>query len=140
MTPRARFASLAATWPAAATRDFRPVRLRDGAGDGSRVSAATLEGPWQPTTITAAETTMRAEEQMPLFMLRALELAALAQRRGTGRALMAMAAGWTRDAGTPGRRDAGPRLGGDPCQRPRALYAGLGYAALTGYHYRRAAA
>ncbi|MGR3591406.1 acetyltransferase (GNAT) family protein [Limimaricola soesokkakensis] len=228
MTPQAGFATLAATWPAAATRDLGPMRLRDGAGGGSRVSATTLEGPWQPADVIAAETAMRAAGQVPLFMLRqgeddldaalgargygiidptlilaappdkletgspravwpphpeqiaiweaggvgpsriavmqrvtapkavlraaqacafvacherhamlhALEVAAPARRRGTGRALMAMAAGWARAAGAQSLCLAVTRANAPA----RALYADLGYAELTGYHYRRAAA
>ena len=83
MTPEAGFAALAATWPAHALRDLGPVRLRDGAGGGSRVSAATLEGPFDLPGIEAAETAMRAEGRAPLFMVRAGEArldAALATR------------------------------------------------------------
>ena len=38
-------AALEATWPPAATRRAGPWRLRDGAGGGKRVSAATAESP-----------------------------------------------------------------------------------------------
>lgn len=48
-------AVLEATWPAVATWRLGPWRLRDGAGGGKRVSAATAEGPWTPDDITAAE-------------------------------------------------------------------------------------
>ncbi|WP_282023990.1 GNAT family N-acetyltransferase [Limimaricola cinnabarinus] len=75
MSPEAGFAALAATWPAAATRDLGPVRLRNGAGGGARVSAATLEGPFGQDDITAAEEAMRGEGRAPLFMVRAGEAA-----------------------------------------------------------------
>lgn len=56
-----------ATWPPAATRDLGPFRLRDGAGGGKRVSAATVEGDWTPADLDRAEAAMDA----PLFCLRA---------------------------------------------------------------------
>ncbi|PHP27437.1 GNAT family N-acetyltransferase [Limimaricola cinnabarinus] len=75
MSPEAGFAALAATWPAAATRDLGPVRLRNGASGGARVSAATLEGPFGQGDIAAAEEAMRGEGRAPLFMVRAGEAA-----------------------------------------------------------------
>ena len=75
MSPEAGFAALAATWPAAAMRDLGPVRLRDGAGGGARVSAATLDGPFDTSDIVVAETAMRGEGRAPLFMVRAGEVA-----------------------------------------------------------------
>jgi len=88
VTPGVAFAALAATWPAAATRDLGPVRLRDGAGGGSRVSAATFEAPWCPGDITAAETAMRAEGRAPLFMLRRGEEALDAEMAARGYEVM----------------------------------------------------
>lgn len=44
-----------ATWPPAASRRLGPWRLRDGAGGGKRVSAATAEGNWTDPDITLAE-------------------------------------------------------------------------------------
>ncbi|WP_114964511.1 GNAT family N-acetyltransferase [Alkalilacustris brevis] len=64
------FAVLAATWPPAAVRKQGPWLLREGAGGGKRVSAATAEGPFGPDDIAAAEQAMRALGQAPLFMLR----------------------------------------------------------------------
>jgi len=55
-----------ATWPPAATYRLGPWRLRDGAGGGQRVSAATLESAWHPDDIAVAEAAM----PQPLFMLR----------------------------------------------------------------------
>ncbi|WP_341212535.1 GNAT family N-acetyltransferase [uncultured Limimaricola sp.] len=228
MTPDAGFAALAATWPARAVRDLGPVRLRDGAGGGSRVSAATLEGPFEARDIEAAEAAMHLEGYTPLFMVRAgeealdavlaargyiladptlilaapldaldiaapeadwpptadqlalwadggigpsriavmervaapkavldhpggcafvgrhgsvamlhaLEVAASARRRGVGRALMEMAAGWARAQGALTLTLAVTRANAPA----RALYAGLGYAEVTSYHYRRGAA
>lgn len=65
--------ALAATWPAAATRRLGPVTLRDGAGGGRRVSAATLDGPFDPEALAAAAAAMRAEGRAPLFRVRAGE-------------------------------------------------------------------
>lgn len=64
-------AALAATWPAAATRALGPVTLRDGAGGGRRVSAATLDGAFDADALAAAEQAMRAQGRAPLFRVRA---------------------------------------------------------------------
>lgn len=64
-------AALAATWPAATARALGPVTLRGGAGGGRRVSAATLDGPFDPAALAAAEAAMRAEGRAPLFRVRA---------------------------------------------------------------------
>ncbi len=71
MTPEAVSALLDATWPAAAFHRRAGWCLREGAGGGRRVSAATAETPG--TDITQAEDAMRALGQAPLFMLRAGE-------------------------------------------------------------------
>jgi N-acetylglutamate synthase len=60
-------AALAATWPPAAARALGPVTLREGAGGGRRVSAATLDGPFDAAALVAAEGAMRAEGRAPLF-------------------------------------------------------------------------
>jgi GNAT superfamily N-acetyltransferase len=44
--------------------------LRNGAGGGKRVSAATAEGDWRPEDLSAAEKAMRMLGQDPLFMIR----------------------------------------------------------------------
>jgi GNAT superfamily N-acetyltransferase len=59
-----------ATWPAAGKRRLGPVTLRDGQGGGSRVSAASVEGPASEAEIEAAEQAMRAMGQDCLFMVR----------------------------------------------------------------------
>ena len=64
---------LHATWPAAELRRAGPWTLRRGDGGGSRVSAATLEGPWGG--FEAAEAGMRAWGQRPVFMVRPGETA-----------------------------------------------------------------
>lgn len=71
--PAAVLAAIDTTWPAAGSRACGPFRLRQGAGGGKRVSAATREGAAQPpgsADIAAAEAGMRDMGQTPLFMLR----------------------------------------------------------------------
>lgn len=63
-------AALEATWPAARLWRQGPFALRDGAGGGSRVSAATAEAAPADSDIGRAETTMRHSGQTPLFRLR----------------------------------------------------------------------
>lgn len=65
-SPEALFDAMEATWPPAASRRLGPWRLRDGAGGGQRVSAATVESAWHPADIAMAEAAM----PHPLFMLR----------------------------------------------------------------------
>lgn len=57
-----------ATWPPARTWTQDGWTLRDGAGGGKRVSAATQATP--EAEVPAAEAAMRAMGQTPLFMLR----------------------------------------------------------------------
>ncbi|MDA7429924.1 GNAT family N-acetyltransferase [Primorskyibacter aestuariivivens] len=61
-----------ATWPPAHRFEHGPFLLRDGAGGGKRVSAATLRDGalWDTGALAAAEAEMRAREQAPLFMIR----------------------------------------------------------------------
>jgi GNAT superfamily N-acetyltransferase len=59
-----------ATWPAAAARRAGPWLLRDGAGGGKRVSAATALAPVDAAAIDAAEAAMQAAGQVPLFQIR----------------------------------------------------------------------
>lgn len=66
MTPDLLARVMEATWPPAHSRALGPFRLRDGAGGGKRVSAATAEGPWLGADLAAAEAAMAA----PLFLLR----------------------------------------------------------------------
>lgn len=78
-TPETLLAAMEATWPPASSRRLGPWRLRDGAGGGKRVSAATVEGDWHPDDIARAAAAMTP----PLFMLRpqdaALDAALTAQ-------------------------------------------------------------
>lgn len=59
-----------ATWPAATSARIGPFTIRDGAGGGKRVSAATAEAEVTPDDLPFAETAMRALGQSPLFMIR----------------------------------------------------------------------
>ena len=68
--PAAFFAALEATWPPAATRRLGPVTLREGAGGGKRVSAATAAAPVTPADLDAAEAALCKMGQAPLFMIR----------------------------------------------------------------------
>lgn len=69
------FKACGATWvPASAHRDG-PWTIREGAGGGSRVSAATLEDPDGVAQIARAEAAMAALRQAPLFCVRGGEAA-----------------------------------------------------------------
>jgi GNAT superfamily N-acetyltransferase len=73
-------AATEATWPPAATRRVGPFLLRDGAGGGQRVSAATVVDSWGPDDLDA----VIAAHDVRLF--RVLDgqgdLAAALERRG----------------------------------------------------------
>lgn len=58
------------TWPPARTWVQRQWILRDGAGGGKRVSAATAIGDVRDSDIPMAEAAMRETGQHPLFMIR----------------------------------------------------------------------
>lgn len=72
------------TWPAAQYGTAGPFTLREGRGGGSRVSAATANGPATEADIAAAEAAMRDWGQSPIFMLRGGDggLDAMLDRRG----------------------------------------------------------
>lgn len=72
MTPDVQtlYAVTEATWPPANATSAGPWTLRDGAGGGKRVSAATAEGDWREDDLGAAETAMQMLGQDALFMLR----------------------------------------------------------------------
>ena len=72
MTPDVQtlYAVTEATWPPASATRAGPWTLRDGAGGGKRVSAATAEGAWGEDDVPAAETAMQLMGQDALFMLR----------------------------------------------------------------------
>lgn len=58
------------TWPAAQIIDAGPWRVRIGAGGGSRVSAATANGPITQADIAMMEQTQRDNGQSMLVMVR----------------------------------------------------------------------
>jgi GNAT superfamily N-acetyltransferase len=64
------FAALEATWPARSRERVGPWVIRDGAGGGSRVSAATAEGPVAPGDVAGVVAAMAAHGQPPLVQVR----------------------------------------------------------------------
>ncbi|MBR3371477.1 MAG: GNAT family N-acetyltransferase [Rhodobacteraceae bacterium] len=66
--PDALFAALEGTWPAQSVFSAAQWTIRDGAGGGKRVSAATTKD--EGADIAVAEAAMHALSQKPLFMLR----------------------------------------------------------------------
>lgn len=62
--------TVAATWPPAAACRSGPWMIRDGAGGGKRVCAATAEDRFDISDLPAAEAAMRNLGQSPLFMIR----------------------------------------------------------------------
>jgi GNAT superfamily N-acetyltransferase len=66
MTPDLLAEVMEATWPPASRRSLGPFTLRDGAGGGKRVSAASCEGDFTEADLAAAEAAM-AE---PLMLVR----------------------------------------------------------------------
>lgn len=77
-------ALLDGTWPAARYQSCGPFTLRTGLGGGSRVSAATTEGPVCGAEIDAAEAAMRGMGQVPIFMIRPGDAALDAQLAARG--------------------------------------------------------
>ncbi len=75
------------TWPPARKWSEGAWTLRDGAGGGKRVSAATAQGAVSDADIDGAEVAMRGNGQAPLFMIRDGEeaLDALLDARGYAR-------------------------------------------------------
>lgn len=67
MTPAALAGIMEATWPPARCWTNGPFTLRDGAGGGKRVSAASCDGAWSMADLDAAV----AEMAEPLFLIRA---------------------------------------------------------------------
>lgn len=64
------YAVAEATWPPAARHALGPVTLRDGAGGGKRVSAATATLPVTAEEVARAEAAMQAGGQASLFQIR----------------------------------------------------------------------
>lgn len=65
------YAAIDGTWPPASSVQVDGWTLRDGAGGGKRVSAATQAKPG--ALIDTAEMVMRAAGELPLFMIRSGE-------------------------------------------------------------------
>jgi GNAT superfamily N-acetyltransferase len=63
-------AVMEATWPPARAWRAGPWTIRDGAGGGKRVSAATASGAWAADDLPMAEAAMRDMAQKPLFLIR----------------------------------------------------------------------
>lgn len=61
--------ALEATWPAAGLVSFGPFLMRDGAGGGKRVSAATAVALPSAEDIASVEAAQRAQGLRPLFRL-----------------------------------------------------------------------
>ena len=83
MTPEALARVMEATWPPAQVARLGPWTIRDGAGGGKRVSAATADGAWTADDIAFAEAAMVAQVGPVLFLIREGEAAldaALASR------------------------------------------------------------
>ncbi|MDE4174328.1 GNAT family N-acetyltransferase [Phaeobacter sp. PT47_59] len=78
------YAVVDGTWPPASKRELGPITLREGQGGGSRVSAATANGPVSGDDIAAAEAEMQAMGQDPLFMIRDGDAALDAQLEARG--------------------------------------------------------
>lgn len=70
MTPHALAQVMQATWPPATATRLGPWTIRDGAGGGKRVSAATADGTWSVPDLALAETAMHDIGQTPLFLIR----------------------------------------------------------------------
>ena len=70
MTPEALTTLIDATWPAKTMTDVAGWTIREGAGGGSRVSAATATPTAKINERGQAEAAMRALGQRPLFMVR----------------------------------------------------------------------
>lgn len=64
------YAVTEATWPAARMWEEGPWQMRDGAGGGKRVSAATANASVTVDDLPRAEAAMRDMDQTPLVMLR----------------------------------------------------------------------
>ena len=64
------YAVIEYTWPPAALEQKGPFTIRDGAGGGKRVSAATANAPINLDDLASAEAEMAAHGQDPLFMIR----------------------------------------------------------------------
>lgn len=69
MTPLDFALAMEATWPPASATRLGPWIIRDGAGGGKRVSAASAEGDWHEADLPEAEAAMADLGQSPLFVI-----------------------------------------------------------------------
>ncbi|SFK11936.1 GNAT family N-acetyltransferase [Celeribacter neptunius] len=69
------FAAFEATWPPANRTQIGPFTYRDGAGGGSRVSAATLDGAFTPEALRLIEARFARDGRDALFQIRTDETA-----------------------------------------------------------------
>ncbi len=69
MTPNAFAEAMEATWPPFAIHRAGPWAIRDGAGGGKRVSAASAVGDWHDDDVPQAEAAMLALNQDLLFVI-----------------------------------------------------------------------
>lgn len=70
MTPQILAQVMEATWPPARAQRVGPWTIRDGAGGGKRVSAATADDAWSEADLPVAEASMQAQGDVPLFLIR----------------------------------------------------------------------
>ncbi len=61
--------AMQATWPPLATFRHGPWLIREGAGGGKRVSAASADADWDDADLPAAEAAMQDLGQDPLFVI-----------------------------------------------------------------------
>lgn len=136
MTPDRLAAVTGATWPPREAFPFGPFVLRDGAGGGKRVSAATATGPAVAGDIAAAAERMRAMGQAPLFQLREGDAALDEALTEDGYAVVDPTVGWA-GASAALADPALHRLAAIPCAAPLAIQAeiwaggGIGPARLA---------
>ncbi|OZA08226.1 MAG: hypothetical protein B7Y02_12855, partial [Rhodobacterales bacterium 17-64-5] len=69
LTPADFAAAMEATWPALTLHRAGPWTVREGAGGGKRVSAASAEAAWAPDDIALAEQAQMALGQERLFVI-----------------------------------------------------------------------
>lgn len=67
------FQAFEATWPPLARERLGPFTYRDGAGGGSRVSAATLDGALTDTALDEVEARFAKDQRNALFQIRSGE-------------------------------------------------------------------
>lgn len=70
MTPEVLAEVMEATWPPVRAVRVGPWTIREGAGGGKRVSAATADGVWTEADLPLAEAAMAAQGEPALFVIR----------------------------------------------------------------------